>query len=65
MEIGKLLKLSEVAEILRVSRQTVMRLIKTGQIKAIKVGRQWRVPEDALRALISGERAEEEGKRSK
>ena len=57
MEVGKLLKLSEVAEILRVSRATVLRLIKTGQLRAIKVGKQWRVPEEALKALIGGEGA--------
>ncbi|HIE09386.1 MAG TPA: DNA-binding protein [Armatimonadetes bacterium] len=67
MEIGKMLKLSEVAEILRVSRQTVLRLIKTGQIRAIKVGRQWRVPEEALKTLINPEGSksgEGKGKRS-
>ena len=54
MEFGKLLKLVEVAEILRVSRQTALRLIKTGQLKAIKVGRQWRVSEEELRRFIEG-----------
>lgn len=55
MEVGKLLKLSEVAEILRVSRATVLKLIKSGQLRAIKVGKQWRIPEEALKALVGGE----------
>lgn len=38
----------EVAEILRVSLQTVLRLIRDGKLHAVKVGRQWRIPRDSL-----------------
>lgn len=45
---------SEVAELLRVSRMTVYRLIKQGELPAIRVGRGYRVREsdidDYLRA---------------
>ena len=37
-----MLNLSETASILRVSNQTVYNKIKTGEIKAFKVGREWR-----------------------
>lgn len=36
----------EVAESLSVSEFTVYRLIQSGRIKAIKAGRQWRIPAD-------------------
>lgn len=33
----------EVARLLRVSRQAVLRLLRSGQADGIKIGRQWRV----------------------
>ena len=43
-----LLTVREVAELLRVHQRTAYRLITGGTIKAIKIGSQWRVPEQAL-----------------
>jgi excisionase family DNA binding protein len=37
---------NEVADLLRVSRMTVYRLIKEGQLKALRVGRSYRLRED-------------------
>jgi excisionase family DNA binding protein len=42
------LTVSEVAGILRVSDMTIYRLIADGQIRALKVGRSYRVPAGAL-----------------
>ncbi|MDD4953110.1 MAG: helix-turn-helix domain-containing protein [Desulfovibrionaceae bacterium] len=42
----------EVAEALRVHSRTAYRLITQGDIKAIKIGSQWRVPERALMDYI-------------
>lgn len=42
----------EVADILRVTTRTVDRLIRVGDLKAFRVGRAVRVPEEALRAFI-------------
>lgn len=36
------LNLTEVADLLRVSNQTIYNMIKDGRIKAIKFGREWR-----------------------
>jgi excisionase family DNA binding protein len=38
----------EVADYLRVHPRTAYRLITNGSIRAIKIGSQWRVPEQAL-----------------
>jgi excisionase family DNA binding protein len=42
----------EVATIMRVSRMTVYRLIRRGQLKAIRVGRNYRVREDDLNVYL-------------
>lgn len=42
----------EVAEKLRVSNETVSRLIKKGKLPAIKVGGQYRIAEDQYSAFI-------------
>lgn len=42
----------EVAEFLKVSPQTVTREIKRGKLRAVKVGRQYRVPESSIRDYV-------------
>ncbi len=44
----KLLTVAEVASIMRVSKMTVYRLIHSGELEAIRVGRSFRVPEQAV-----------------
>lgn len=43
-----LLTAAEVADRLRVSTMTVYRLIRSGELPAVRVGRNYRVAEDAL-----------------
>jgi len=47
-----LLTVKEVAELLRVHQRTAYRLITGGTIRAVKIGSQWRVPEQALLDFI-------------
>lgn len=42
----------EVQELLKVTKRTLYNYIKAGQIKAIKVGRNWRITEDALKDFL-------------
>lgn len=42
----------EVADTLRVHARTAYRLITNGEIKAVKIGSQWRIPESALNDYI-------------
>ncbi|MDR0944703.1 MAG: helix-turn-helix domain-containing protein [Bifidobacteriaceae bacterium] len=42
------LTVAEVAETMRVSGMTVYRLIHSGELRAVRVGRSFRVPSDAL-----------------
>lgn len=44
----KFLTVAEVATAMRVSKMTVYRLIQSGELEAIRVGRSFRVPESAV-----------------
>ena len=42
----------EVAEVMRVSKMTVYRLLHSGELPGVRVGRSFRVPQDALDAYL-------------
>jgi excisionase family DNA binding protein len=44
----KFLTVAEVASLMRVSKMTVYRLVNTGTLPAVRVGRSVRVPEQAV-----------------
>jgi excisionase family DNA binding protein len=44
----KFLTVAEVAEAMRVSKMTVYRLVHAGTLPAVRVGRSFRVPQDAV-----------------
>lgn len=50
--IGHLLTVAEVARRLRVSSMTVYRLIKSGQLPALRVGRGYRIREHDVRRYL-------------
>jgi excisionase family DNA binding protein len=45
---------AEVASIMRVSKMTVYRLVHSGELPAVRVGRSFRVPEQAVHDYLSG-----------
>lgn len=45
---AKFLTVAEVATLMRVSKMTVYRLVHSGELPAIRVGRSFRVPEKAV-----------------
>lgn len=49
----KLYTPEEVADMLRVTRRTVYEWIRSGQLKAVKVGRQWRITEDDISKMMT------------
>jgi excisionase family DNA binding protein len=53
--ISRLLTVAEVATMMRVSRMTVYRLIRRGQLNAIRVGRNYRVKEDDLQRYLEAQ----------
>lgn len=44
----RFLTVAEVASIMRVSKMTVYRLVHSGDLPAVRVGRSFRVPEQAV-----------------
>ncbi|GAA1525519.1 helix-turn-helix domain-containing protein [Actinomadura kijaniata] len=44
----RFLTVAEVAAVMRVSKMTVYRLVHSGELPAIRVGRSFRVPEQAV-----------------
>jgi excisionase family DNA binding protein len=48
----RFLTVAEVAALMRVSRMTVYRLVHSGELAAVRVGRSFRVPEQALHGYL-------------
>jgi excisionase family DNA binding protein len=48
----RFLTVAEVADMMRVSKMTVYRLVHAGELPAIRFGRSFRVPESAVVAAI-------------
>ena len=48
----RFLTVAEVASIMRVSKMTVYRLVHSGDLPAVRVGRSFRVPEDAVNTYL-------------
>ena len=46
------LTVAEVAEVMRVSKMTVYRLVHSGEMPAVQFGRSYRVPESAVEAYV-------------
>ena len=51
--LPRLLTVAEVASLMRVSTMTVYRLIKAGDLAAIRVGKSYRIKEDDVDAFIA------------
>jgi excisionase family DNA binding protein len=50
----KFLTVAEVATLMRVSKMTVYRLVHSGDLAAVRVGRSLRVPEQAVHSYLRG-----------
>ncbi len=48
----RFLTVAEVAEMMRVSNMTVYRLVKSGELPAVRFGRSYRIPESAVAAAV-------------
>ena len=49
----KVYSIEEVAAILKVGKRTIYTYIKEGKIKAVKVGKEWRVYDENLKDFLS------------
>jgi excisionase family DNA binding protein len=48
----RFLTVAEVADMMRVSNMTVYRLVKSGELPAVRFGRSYRIPESAVAAAV-------------
>ena len=48
----KFLTVAEVAKLMRVSKMTVYRLVHSGELTAVQIGRSFRVPEQAVHEYL-------------
>ncbi len=51
---GRLFTVAEVAAVMRVSKMTVYRLVHSGELASVRVGRSFRVPEQAVHDYLRG-----------
>ena len=50
----RFLTVAEVAAIMRVSKMTVYRLVHSGELPSVRVGRSFRVPEKSVNEYLRG-----------
>lgn len=60
--IEKLYSIDEISEILALSKQTIVRLVKKGEIPAAKIGHVWRFKESDINKVIEAGRVAPEQK---
>ncbi|MBM7795527.1 helix-turn-helix domain-containing protein [Pseudoglutamicibacter cumminsii] len=49
---ARFMTVAEVADVMRVSKMTVYRLVHSGELPAVQFGRSYRVPESAVRHYL-------------
>jgi len=47
----------DLMKVLSIGRNTAYALVKSGQLRSVRVGRQLRIPRDALREFLQGKTA--------
>lgn len=52
MGMNEILTVKEVAKILKTSRVQVRKMIKSGELPAVMVGREYRIPAEVVKAFI-------------
>ena len=58
MSLENLMTVKEVAALLRVSPQTLYKMLDQGEIPAVKVGSQWRFDRNRIRDWLEGQSSE-------
>ena len=49
----RLLEINEIQELLGIGRNKVYNLLQSGEIEAFKIGREWKVTDEAVEAYIA------------
>lgn len=51
--VPRFLTVAEVADVMRVSKMTVYRMVHSGDLPAVRMGRSFRVPQKAVEDMIA------------
>lgn len=57
MKNNSFLTVEQVAELLQVHWQTVLNYIKSGKLEAVRLGKGYRIPKEAINKFIKNNRA--------
>lgn len=60
--LGEILTLSEVAEYLKIPRKTAYKVVRSGDLRAFKAGKHWRVQRAELGAWIARQSTGDRGR---
>lgn len=52
MGINEILTVKEVAKLLKTTCQQVRKMIANGELSAVKVGREWRIPLECVKEFL-------------
>lgn len=52
MGVNEILTVKEAAKFLRTTCQQVRKMIQNGELPAVKVGREWRIPMESIRMFL-------------
>jgi excisionase family DNA binding protein len=58
MTTPRVYTVEQVADILQLNPRTVYRMLERKELRGVKAGPQWRVPQEALDAFLRGEKPE-------
>lgn len=53
MGVNQVLTVKEVAVLLKTTRQQIRKMIQSGELPAVKVGREWRILEEQIQNLLT------------
>lgn len=53
MGVNQVLTVKEAAALLKTTRQQIRKMIQSGELPAVKVGREWRIPMDGLTTFLT------------
>ena len=52
MGLSEILTVKEAAQLLKTTRQQIRKMIQNGELPAVKVGREWRIPMESIRMFL-------------
>ena len=53
MGVNQVLTVKEAAALLKTTRQQIRKMIQSGELPAVKVGREWSIPVDGLTTFLT------------